>query len=313
MADRDSFAMRIANLDARPSAELLAWVEESLGHGTSAVGWKRLTGGLTSIVHEVTVARNGRHENYVLRWWPSDNEWADWNARAVILETAVLNELAGSNIPIPSVIASTANEVLGSPAILMARLPGRILLTPHDRDAWLRQMAQMLVRIHAVTAVDCKPFESWLDRAQLWPPPDASRPQVWTEAIAFLADERAPSRTCFLHRDYQHFNMLWSEERLTGVVDWSEACVGPPDIDVGHCRLNLAVLFSADVADRFQEMYEAESGQRVDTWWDVHALLSYGPSWRTFVPMQVHGRAPVDVDGMTGRVEEVLDRALRRR
>jgi aminoglycoside phosphotransferase (APT) family kinase protein len=70
--------------------------------------------------------------------------------------------------------------------------------------------------------------------------------------------------------------LLWSRERLTGVVDWSEACLGPPEVDVGHCRLNLTVLFSADLADRFRAMYEAESGHKVDAWWDVHALLSLG-------------------------------------
>ena len=112
--------------------------------------------------------------------------------------------------------------------------------------------------------------------------------------------------------EYQHFNMLWSRERLTGVVDWIEACVGPPEVDVGHCRLNLTVLFSADVADRFRAIYEAESGHRVDAWWDVHALLSYGPAWKQFLPIQIDGRAPLDVDGMTGRMEEVLERALRR-
>jgi len=184
-------------------------------------------------------------------------------------------------------------------------------LMPRDRERWLRQMAQMLARIHAL-GIEGKPFESWLDRRQLSPPPDASRADVWREAIALVAGERAPTRTCFLHHDYQHFNMLWSRERLTGVVDWIEACTGPPEVDVGHCRLNLTVLFSAGVADRFRAIYEAESGHTVDAWWDVHALLSYGPSWKQFLPIQIDGRAPLDVEGMTGRMEEVLERALRR-
>jgi hypothetical protein len=38
------------------------------------VGWKRLTGGLTSIVHPLTVERTGRREEYVLRWWAPDSE-----------------------------------------------------------------------------------------------------------------------------------------------------------------------------------------------------------------------------------------------
>ena len=64
--------------------------------------------------------------------------------------------------------------------------------------------------------------------------------------------------------------------------------------------------------DRFRAIYEAESGHRVDAWWDVHALLSYGPSWKQFLRFQNDGRAPLDVEGMTGRMEEVLERALRR-
>jgi aminoglycoside phosphotransferase (APT) family kinase protein len=297
-------------LHTRPPAGLIAWVEHTLGSGARVVGWKRLTGGLTSVVHGLTVELNGTPERYVLRWWVPDSKWEQWTSRAVPLETAILTKLEGSDIPAPRVIGSTNDAALGGPAVLMTRLPGKVHLMPGDRERWLREMAQMLARIHAL-AIDEKAFESWLDRNQLSPPPDASRPDVWTEAIARVAEERAPTRTCFLHRDYQHFNMLWSRERLTGVVDWSEACVGPPEVDVGHCRLNLTVLFSADVADRFREMYEAESGHRIDAWWDVHALLSYGPAWKQFLPFQIDGRAPLDVDGMTRRMEEVLYRSLR--
>ena len=298
-------------LHARPPAELIAWVEQTLGRRARVVEWKRLTGGLTSLVHGLTVERNGLRERYVLRWWMPDRRWEEWIRRAVSLETAVLAKLEGADLPVPRLIGSLNDAARGGPAVLMTRLPGNVQLMPRDREGWLRQMAQMLARIHALR-IEGHPFESWLDRSQLTPPPDASRPEVWTEAIALVAAERAPTRTCFLHRDYQHFNMLWSRERLVGVVDWIEACVGPPEIDVGHCRLNLTVLFSADMADRFREMYQAESGHRVDAWWDVHALLSYGPSWKDFLPVQIDGRAPLEVDGMTRRMEEVLDRSLRR-
>jgi aminoglycoside phosphotransferase (APT) family kinase protein len=160
--------------------------------------------------------------------------------------------------------------------------------------------------------IDAQPFESWLDPSRLSPLPDASRPDIWREAIALVADERPPAHTCFIHSDYQHFNLLSSRERLTGVVDWVGASIGPPDVDVGHCRLNLTVLFSADIAERFRQMYEAEAGRKVDPWWDVHSLLSFGPTWKTFLPIQIDGRAPLDVDGMTSRMEDVLERTLRR-
>lgn len=296
---------------ALPPAPLLIWVEQTLGASARVVGCSRLTGGLTSIVHGLTVERNGYREEYVLRWWKADSESEPWIARRVPREAAILKKLEESDIPAPRVIESATDAGGGGPAVLMTRLPGQVLLMPRDREGWLRQMAQMLARIHALS-LDGKPFESWLAGSQLSPPPDASRTEVWNEAIALVGAERPPTRTCFLHRDYQHFNMLWTRERLTGVVDWLEASTGPPEIDVGHCRLNLTVLFSADVAERFHAMYEAESGHKVDPWWDIHALLSYGPSWKQFLPIQIDGRAPLDVEGMTARMEEVLGCALRR-
>jgi aminoglycoside phosphotransferase (APT) family kinase protein len=194
----------------------------------------------------------------------------------------------------------------------MTRLPGRVWLMPRDREHWLRQMAQMLARIHALDATGAA-FEPWLDAATLAPPADATRADIWREAFARVAEAPRAGPACFIHRDYQHFNLLWSRERLSGVVDWSGAAVGPPDVDVGHCRLNLTLLFSVEVAERFRELYEAAAGRTLDPYWDVHALLSYGPDWQHFLPLQIDGRAPLEVEGMTRRMEDVLGLALRRR
>ena len=298
----------------QPRPEALTWVEQTLGRGARVVARRRLTGGLTSLVHELTVVRNGRRSRYVLRSWPPGNEHQDWILRAVAVEAAVLTALERSAVPAPYLVASTCDEAAGGPALLMTRVPGRVLLMPRDREHWLQQMAQMLARIHAVNVTGATEagFESWLDADSLTPPTDALRTDIWREAFAVVAGQPRTTRTCFIHRDYQHFNLLWSRQRLTGVVDWSGASVGPPDVDVGHCRLNLTLLFSADVAERFRELYEAESGRAVDPYWDLHALLSYGPDWKDFLPLQIDGRAPLEVKGMTRRMEDVLTVALRR-
>jgi len=274
------------------------WVERTLGRGARIVGKRRLTGGITSAVHRLTVEQRGRRTTYVLREWPADS---GYGPRAVASEVAVLTALARHDIPAPRLIGATGD------AVLMTRVPGRIDLMPADRDAWLVQMARMLVRIHALPIAG-KPYESWSERFAV--PADAARPELWRAAVAL--GPPPGGATCFIHRDYQHFNLLWSRARLTGVVDWIEACVGPPDVDVGHCRLNLALLFSPEVAERFLAIYEAEAGRTVDPRWDIHELLAYGDDWRNFLPLQIGDRAPLDVAGMTRRVEAVLAVALRR-
>src|SRR3954469_11955763 len=112
----------------RPPAGLIAWVEQTLGSRARVVGWQRLTGGLTSVVHALTVERSGARERYVLRWWVADSEWKEWILRAAPLETAVLTKLERSDIPAPRVIASTTDVALGGPAVLMTRLPGKVHL-----------------------------------------------------------------------------------------------------------------------------------------------------------------------------------------
>jgi aminoglycoside phosphotransferase (APT) family kinase protein len=294
----------------RPPAEALAWVEQTLGSGARVVGWRQMTGGIASCVHRLTVEHNGRRESFVLRRWMPDGDHREYVTGAVASEAAILTALERSDLPAPRLIGSTTDAAHGGPAVLMTRVPGQVHLMPRDREHWLRQMACMLPRIHALD-IDAGPFQSWLDCGRLSKLSDESRPDIWSSAIALVAEERQPTHTCFIHRDYQHFNLLWSREELTGVIDWVQASSGPPDIDVGHCRLNLTLLFSGDVADRFRQMYEAEAGRKVDPWWDLQALMSYGSDWKRFVPLQVDGRAPLDLDGMTRRLEDVLERVLR--
>ena len=122
----------------------------------------------------------------------------------------------------------------------------------------------------------------------------------------------APDGDCFIHSDVQHFNLLWRRERLSGIVDWTSSGRGAPARAVGHCRLNLAVLFSVDWAERFRRAYEAEAGRRLSGWWDLHELALYSDGWQHFIPVQVGGRVPVDLEGMHDRVEELLASTLAR-
>ena len=245
------------------------------------------------------------------RWIPASESWNEWAKKAVEHEAAVLQGLPPNGVPGPSVIAVTDGvDCGGVPAVLMTRAPGRMLLAPARQREWLAQIAGVLPSIHAAR-IDVPAWQSWIDVEALAVPPWASARDVWRVAIDAVR-EGGDATTCFIHRDYQHFNLLWSRQRLTAVVDWVNASSGPPDIDVGHCRLNLAVLFSADAAEDFRRIYEAEAGRAVDPRWDIHALLSYSQEWKGFIPFQVGNRAPVEIAGMDRRVEETLAAAVAR-
>ena len=275
--------------------------------GARVVGLRRMTGGIVAAVHRLTVEyASGRRDVVVLRQYEQDDA-------AVEREAGNLSQVADAGLPAPRLLAvcATGAEAGGHPTILMTRLPGSADLAPADPDRWLDQIADVAVRIHAAT-VAAPEYERWIDPQRLTVPASAVRPELWRAMADTLVASEPTYQPRFIHRDFQHFNLLWSRGRLTGVVDWGDAASGPPDIDTGHCRLNLAVLFGADWAERFRIAYEARAGRRVDPWWDLYALASYSDEWPEFIPIQVNGRAQVDTAGMTGRVEELIDATLRR-
>lgn len=274
-------------------------------------GGRRFLGGITSSVHRLSLRLpDGTSTQVVLKRFTNPG-WGD--AQAIIQnEAAALSAVEASVVPAPRLLGASPDgaDTEGAPSLLMTRAPGSVWLTPHDVDAWIRQLATLLPSLHAGDADVCTRQPRDLDALTV--PASASRPEVWTTAKSVIATERPPGDAVFVHGDYQHFNVLWSRGRLSALVDWSGSRIAPPDLDVGHCRLNLAVLYSVEIAERFRHVYESEAGRPVEPWWDVHQLLAYSDSWLDFIPVQVAGRAPVDVRGMTGRVEELLAMALGR-
>src|SRR3954451_24407443 len=86
----------------RPSAETLAWVAASMGRGSRVVGHRRLTGGVCSAVHRLTVERRGVRTFVVLRQYPAGvGVEADLER-----EIANLGVVAGSGLPVPSILAA---------------------------------------------------------------------------------------------------------------------------------------------------------------------------------------------------------------
>lgn len=296
-----------------PDAQTLDWVARALGPGARVVGGRRLSGGITSSIHRLAVetSRGTRTQVVLRRWTPSHPDRTTDAARLVEREGRVLRGLELTDIPAPRVLAADpTGESSGVPALLMTRVPGRMDLTPADPQSWLGQIAGMAARIHELH-VDAEPHE-WMQR-EVPVPPWASRPGHWHAAADVLRGAAPAYDVRFMHGDYQHFNLLWRRGRLTGVVDWTGAFRGPADIDVGHCRLNLAVLYSAERAAEFLASYEADAGRRVDPYWDI--LCATAPAfsdWATFIPIQVGRRARFDSAGIHRRVEDLLAAALRR-
>jgi aminoglycoside phosphotransferase (APT) family kinase protein len=294
-----------------PTEGALHWAAQSIASGATVTSVRRLKGGITSSMHALTVVDTiGRHHRCVLRRWVDGH--VDDGPELVEREARVLESLERTDIPAPRLLGlDPSGEECGDPALLMSFLDGHVELTPDDPDDWVNQIASMLVRIHHAP-IEAPIAESWLNRERLVVPEWSSDPDLWRDAFSLMEERPPVSPSCFIHHDYQQFNLLWRCGKISSVVDWVWGSSGSSTIDVAHARLNLSVLYSSELAQRFLDLYESMSGQVVERWWDVEGLLKYLPGWGGFLQQQAGRRLTVDFEGMHERVESTLRAALRR-
>ena len=178
----------------------------------------------------------------------------------------------------------------GTTYALYPRLPGRPA-TGDDAAALAGDIARLLTALHAVEPADAVVVgvaaPGKLDLGVL---ADRAAAEVvpllpW-EAVAALHDAfatlREPvARECLIHADLGEANLLVSDGRLTGVVDWSDAHVGDPAQDLSWFVQTLG----PDGAREALAAYVPPEGIDADTLWrravahatvqPVHAVL-YG-------------------------------------
>jgi hypothetical protein len=262
-------------LRSRPPRAALDWAGAALGGAITSA--RPLRGGTASAVHLLTVMRSGGAvERAVLRRYVLPEldagapDMAAWEARA-------LRVVEGLEVPTPRLLAVDATGAqAGVPAVLMSRVAGRVDWSPPNMDLWLERLAGLLPPIHALPPPPpgvIRPFAPY--RQDSYQPPGwAHRPAVWARAVEWF-HRPAPGRAgpgVFIHRDFHPGNVLWRRGRVSGVVDWASASIGPACVDVGHCRGNLFP-YGMEVAERFTTMWERLSGTRFDPWADVVTII----------------------------------------
>ncbi|GAB3743409.1 phosphotransferase family protein [Microlunatus parietis] len=299
----------------RPSAETLAWAAASLGEGSRIVGHRRLTGGVNSAVHRLTVEQHGTRTFVVLRQYPAGSIAL---RAALEKEVANLKVVAGSGLPVPTILATdvTGAATRGAPSLLMTRLPGHVHLNPTEHRPWIERIAEFAASLHAVD-LPAPTFRAWADswitpRGQFRVPLGAQQPAVWKAAFAAMESPPPEDGAVFLHCDYLPVNLLWSRGKITGLTDWNGIHRGSRAIDIGQCRRYLAALYSPAWAEELRSLYESIAGVPLHPWWDLYSLLHHNDNAPQAISRQVAGRRPVDAAGMTARVEIAVEQAMRR-
>lgn len=259
-----------------------SWILHSAGSGrpASVKSVRRLYGGISSIMLSVSLLVDGEPREVVLRqfdqaqWLREEPDLARHEAEALKRASTILGARS------PQVIAyDEFGEICGMPMVLMTKLEGAVNLAPHDMREWVDELAAALASVHRGDGTEFPwRYFAYTDVNQLKGMPWSRVPSMWQQAIAIVRGEMPAYRPCFIHRDYHPTNVLWQDGKVSGVVDWVNACQGPAGIDVGHCRVNLAQLYGVSAADAFLAAYRKHAGDAFtyDPYWDLRCLMDMG-------------------------------------
>jgi aminoglycoside phosphotransferase (APT) family kinase protein len=278
---------------------LLQWVVRTAAPGADVAEVRGLRDGGSPWL--VRLTRHGKTRNVVLRVGTGPDP------AALVTEIAALQLAAAHGIPVPRLL--TADLDHDPPLVLVEQLPGSSAI-PVDRPSErLRVLGRTAALLHAIE-LEPTPALPKRDRPIASVDFTALRRRHPPQPLLVEAEERAakppPGQPkVFVHGDLWQGNALWTNNTLTGLIDWDCAGTGSPGIDLGSLRCDAAICFGLEAAADIQQGWEEATGRPASDvpYWDVVAALSTPPDMGWF-PSAIAGQGRPDL------TQEVL---LRRR
>jgi len=172
----------------------------------------------------------------------------------VYRQAPLLRALKALGLPVPAVPwASADSDALGTPFIVMERLPGRIFLVWEPHSSFLRvpietshvwlQAARMLARLHKVdwrtSLPDWERPRPLSEELEYWTPLlRHAQERKWVVAgteLGKLLAARLPDGypVGVVHGDFQPGNILYVNGQAGGLIDWELSSIGSQGLDVG--------------------------------------------------------------------------------
>jgi aminoglycoside phosphotransferase (APT) family kinase protein len=296
------------------SEEARKWLSQSTGILNFELDITRMNGANSSLIFLVQSAVSSASEKFVLR--VLDNKgWLAEEPDLIVHEATALKEAAKAGLRAPKLINCSSQDIgFGGPALLMSYMEGKVELFPTDTGKWLQSLADELVSIHNHKAEGFGwNFSSWVNRELLTPPAWTQIPDVWEKAIDIWLNHVPDSSPVFLHRDYHPTNVLCQKGEVIGTVDWINACRGPAEVDIAHCRTNFVQMESIEVADEFLKRYlERSTGFEYNYYWDIDSIFDMNlPDPEFYKPWLEFGLDNIPIEVLRRRIDAYLAHTMR--
>jgi aminoglycoside phosphotransferase (APT) family kinase protein len=234
-----------------PASTLGPWLTR---HGVPLAGeiiCQLLTGGRSNLTYRV---QDSHGHTVILRRPPLSGALP--TAHDMSREVRVLSALAGTDVPVPAVLAHCSDpEVIGAPFYVMEHIEGLVIrdragaeeqLSIAARHTASLELPGVLARLHAIDPQATgiaqlgrgagfieRQLSRWLRQ---WELGAAGQGEQEIRAIHGLLAQRIPPqrRSTLIHGDYRLDNVILDQDgHIRAVLDWELATYGDPLVDLG--------------------------------------------------------------------------------
>lgn len=261
-------------LRTAPPQQTVVWLLDSM-EAARVLEIEPMGGASTAALHRVTVETSrGAQTPVVLRRYvlaDSAKEAPD----IVAHEATALDLVRSAPVPTPTLLAADMHgEHADAPALIMSWRPGRPRWEAKNRHRFVADLADAMIAVATTSVPAATRVRSIAGYPQTGydPPAWATRPKVWQRAVEIFHGPIPSSDLCFVHRDFHPGNVLWTRSKISGLVDWQTAGIGPASIDPGHCRLNL-LYYDPHLADELRTTWEHRAQRTYHPWADITAII----------------------------------------
>jgi len=245
-------------------------------HSRLVRAW-RLTGGVSAQITALEVERDGQVSKWVVRLHGERDR--SGNPDIARDEFRLLEVVRSYGVAGPApVYVDTSCELFPTPVVVIEFIDGETLFDVPDTEGYVVQMAEQLAVIHSVAD---SPEISFLPRRDKG---YGARPAIIDDslnegrirdALESIVSVTQANNSVLLHGDYWPGNLLWNNDTLAAVIDWEDAGIGEPLVDLGNTRLEVLFAYGAEAMRTFTDHYLSLT--RIDTtnlpYWDLCAAL----------------------------------------
>lgn len=244
-----------------PESHKLEWIVQSVAPQGQLLRTWPLPGGMSAVMDalEITLP-DGRTQKLVVRRYSKNHLRRNPNAAATEFRLLHLTHTAGLPTPQPYHLDAAGQY------LIMEFMAGEMLFAPVDVNQHVTQLATQLAQIHRLNETNTD--LSFLGEnvtlcAELGRQPLTDIDPSLNEAqicSALASRPLAPSQTrplTLLHGDFWPGNSLWQDGKLVAVLDWEDAMLGDPLIDLARGRAEIAWIFGIEAMQQFTAHYQA--------------------------------------------------------